>query len=453
MRQANENSIYLYPCFYFLRPIFNWLYPRLRGIKMLKYLIPLFALLLMPIAHADTPQPKPSYTKTMYPALNEAVSSRGLFDDSISVDHERLRGSSKVTLSKNYPIVPYDPNHPNVKKQAQFDIKAKAKTLAGRFGRGLNALALGAAVAELIGEGIDWVLDPENNSVRYNTPDGYMWQSTVFDGNRLYPTQQLAAQGNCNAYSGCIRVKRLHKLDDNNYQVFVQTENIDETPAWTVTRVQVDQEQSIPLGTVAQHVINNETYTGDTNITNNYYYYDAVNDTLVEQVENGEHDEDIKEAVKRLQDDQPDSDTGTSTENKDETDGKTEEETDDKTETATGSKFPDFCTWAKPVCDWLKWTKEQYEEFLKEPKLKDEPIDIQEETGIQWQDKAEKTYVSFNGQCPANVNIPISWGGATTTLHLSYEPFCRFAVLIKPAVILGAWISALMIISGGRTKE
>lgn len=153
-------------------------------------------------------------------------------------------------------------------------------------------------------------------------------------------------------------------------------------------------------------------------------------------------------ATKKANGDESDNDTG----KKDELDGTTETD-DGKKPLGSELKFPDFCTWAKPVCDWLKWTKEQYEEFLKKPELEDEPIDLEDDRKIQWQDKVEKSYVSFNGQCPANVNIPLSWGGSTTTLQLSYEPFCRFATLIKPAFILGAWISALMIISGGRTKE
>lgn len=411
---------------------------------MLKYLIPLLFLLISPIAHAE--KYDRDYRNN---ALGGIISETEKRIEQMAND-ERIRksisgatlsaeakspGTREIEIKKNYPVVPYDPNHPNVQKQksSKFNVSAKAKTLAGRFGRGLNALALGAAVAELIGEGIDWILDPENNSVRYNTPDGYMWQSTVFDGNSLYPTPQLAAQGNCRAYSGCTGVARLHKLSDDSYQVFVRTHNIDQTPAWTVDRVKVDKEQSIPLGTVAQHVINNETYTGDTNITNNYYYYDAVNDTIAEQVENGEHDEDIKEAVKRLTDDKDDTDKA---DDKEEPDGKTETdtETDEKvTKPDGGFKLPEFCEWAKWFCE------------DDTPKKQDGEVDIEESDVPQ-----NSVNINFGGACPAPQSFGFSIAGHPMAFVLSYDPICRIAIAFGGIVKVLSTIVAVYILAGAK---
>ena len=109
-------------------------------------------------------------------------------------------------------------------------------------------------------------------------------------------------------------------------------------------------------------------------------------------------------------------------------------------------ELPAFCSWASKVCDFIDWVKQ-------EP---DQPEDgtLSESTrDYDWQSKANGGYVSFGGSCPAPVQIPIRYMGASTDLTLSYTPICQFATMIKPAVILSAYIAALMIISGGRTKE
>lgn len=73
--------------------------------------------------------------------------------------------------------------------------------------------------------------------------------------------------------------------------------------------------------------------------------------------------------------------------------------------------------------------------------------------GNIFQDKAEAGYVSFESSCPADVLIPVDLMGASQTLTISYTPFCHFASLIRYAVILGAWISGLLIVTGGRSRE
>ncbi len=129
-----------------------------------------------------------------------------------------------------------------------------------------------------------------------------------------------------------------------------------------------------------------------------------------------------------------------------------------KAEAAKPFELPAFCSWATPVCDYMNWVKTEYgtmKEFIKQEAvpLPDENIEIQETMPDGWIDKANAGYVSFDTQCPADVQIPLNYMGASHTLNLSYIPFCSFATLIRPAVILGAWISGLLIISGGRSRE
>ena len=109
-------------------------------------------------------------------------------------------------------------------------------------------------------------------------------------------------------------------------------------------------------------------------------------------------------------------------------------------------ELPAFCSWATKVCDFIDWVKS-------DPRPADDGTLSESTKDYDWQSKANGSYVNFGGSCPAPVQIPISYMGASTDLTISYTPFCQFATMIKPAVILSAYIAGLMIISGGRTKE
>ncbi|MBF2720646.1 hypothetical protein IP510_12265 [Psychrobacter sp. NG254] len=129
-----------------------------------------------------------------------------------------------------------------------------------------------------------------------------------------------------------------------------------------------------------------------------------------------------------------------------------------KAEATKPFELPAFCSWATPVCDYMTWVKQEYSGMkewltLEAVESVDDNVSITETIEDGWQDKVNAGYVSFQSQCPDNVLIPVSLMGASQNLNISYAPFCHFASLINPAVILGAWISGLLIISGGRGRE
>lgn len=135
--------------------------------------------------------------------------------------------------------------------------------------------------------------------------------------------------------------------------------------------------------------------------------------------------------------------------------------TTDPTTGEKSLKLPAFCGFAPVVCDYITWVKGEYGSVMEwvkaEPEtMPDDPIVVADDPsgiGNIFQDKAEAGYVSFESQCPNDVLIPVSLMGASQTLTISYTPFCHFASLIRYAVILGAWISGLLIVTGGRARE
>lgn len=113
----------------------------------------------------------------------------------------------------------------------------------------------------------------------------------------------------------------------------------------------------------------------------------------------------------------------------------------------TKFELPTFCDWATPVCGFIDWLKE-------EPQLPEPTKPKLVEYDDSWLAPAEKSWVNFgSATCPQDIIIPIQFGNNSQNITISYVPFCKFAQMIKPAVILGAYLSALMIIVGGRQRE
>lgn len=111
-------------------------------------------------------------------------------------------------------------------------------------------------------------------------------------------------------------------------------------------------------------------------------------------------------------------------------------------------EVPKFCTWASSVCNFMDWVKQE------PPQIEKTKVGEIKESDIDWRQYAERKWLNFgNAQCPQDVRIPVQWMTVQQDIVISYVPFCKFATMIKPAVILGAYISALMIISVGRQRE
>lgn len=360
---------------------------------------------------------------------------------------------------------------------------------AGKVGkyllRGGAAGALAFAVPQLIGEGVDWVLDPANNRIKYteaadagegdggSAPVGALVANS--DGVEYYSPSSLCAAAAVaapanheNPSVGSIRANVPAEQAALGYQIWDCG-----SPVWngywaTPKRPPADggsapesEEKYLPIDTVAAKVIANA-------VAGHAPSQEAVKDTALEGFAAGDHDAALDAAAE----------PATGTENPPDT------ANPDNTATPSDPAVPFDPSSILAAIGALKavmtgilssmtgffdWWKDQWATFSTgitgffewvraEPdtaSLQPEPVEVSEGTLVDgWQDKANAGYVNMgNTQCPADVLIPISYMGASTNLSLSYVPFCHFASIIRYAVILGAWVAALMIISGGRTRE
>lgn len=344
-------------------------------------------------------------------------------------------GTGEVTIGTNYPIVPYDPNHPNVLKEeekarekekeqkrkerrAKFTVSAKTKTLAGRFARGLNSAAMAYAVIAMIGDGVDWLLDTENHRIVFNKPlDGYLFkghisevESTVFEH---------VAEAECQLYGG--RGDDIYDIEGKigvNPFIYVPCEK-GRAMVW-VNETETD---TLTLEKIAEYVIRHENKKTDTTTNNNTttnnvtnIYHGAVSDTIAEQISKGEHDDAIREALKRLEDDETAEEK--TTDSKDETSSQISE--DEETATFLGGfQFPDFCDWVEFFCD--------------EPPEPDKPKPLDKTTfdELDIPDNRFEQKVDFSGSCPTG-QFSFNANGRFYSKVIPYTHFCNLLAMIRP---------------------
>lgn len=118
-----------------------------------------------------------------------------------------------------------------------------------------------------------------------------------------------------------------------------------------------------------------------------------------------------------------------------------EQKTDEQGNPTGSFSLPEFCAWATPVCDFFKWSKQNDE-------LPDnESPEIVEHITPDLKEDA----ISWGSACPADVSIPISMQGVSSTLVFSWSPWCQLLSIIKPAIVASAYIGAAFIVLGLRT--
>ncbi|QXR09861.1 hypothetical protein EGT68_010115 [Acinetobacter junii] len=157
------------------------------------------------------------------------------------------------------------------------------------------------------------------------------------------------------------------------------------------------------------------------------------------------------------------------------TDGDGEPDTHDPTQPDQGTEFqlPNFCSWAPAVCDFFTVQKADNKEIKKNQREQIEQDKTFFEKVTEWFDWSQadddlpdnespdivehvtpdlkEDAISWGASCPADVSIPISMQGVTSTLVFSWSPWCQLLSIIKPAIVASAYIGAAFIVLGLRT--
>lgn len=337
----------------------------------------------------------------------------------------------------------------NATKTAGGKVLKSAITIAPQAGkvgkyllRGGAAGALALAVPQLIGEGVDWVLDPANNAVKYKSDDTaagggnnshlrQLWQSA--DG-LLYPTRMSAAEANCAkwGYTGAVTISSATNAVKCGGLGAGTVRQID-NPNYDPNAIPSDEYKYLPIDTVAAQVISNAE-AGDPSSQ------EAVKATALEGFAAGEHDAALDAAA-------------------------TEAGTENPPDTENPPKDPDAP--AEPfdpagiisainalkalLAGILSSITGLADIFNSDPP----PEKTQKETDVPVDDLPptkgasdfDVNYINFGGQCPVLPSFNVGIGGASSALTFDMTPLCDMAVKIRPAVIAIAYFIGLGVIA------
>lgn len=104
-------------------------------------------------------------------------------------------------------------------------------------------------------------------------------------------------------------------------------------------------------------------------------------------------------------------------------------------------ELPAFCSWAKPVCDFIDWVKDNPD--LPEP----QQVQIDDNQLTKTAQSFDTDYLRFGGQCPAPISHTIAVGNQYSVFNIDLTPLCQFVLLVRPAILAMAYLLAIGIVS------
>ena len=375
------------------------------------------------------------------------------------------QGASTVyDATKNVVI-----NGKNFVKDSWVKITPTASQVSKVLARGAAGYALSVAVQQLLGS-VDWVLDPANNRIKYYPQGNFEYTSSYagMDSTVRYSTlNQLCVAAFAAAqthYNGATS----YGVKNNGCYIYYGSESAyDYVPYSTVEAER--EEKYLPLDVVASQVISNAE-SGDTNAQV------ATTAAAADVVAEAEKDESKARPIANQA--EANSETkpadAAEAEKANEAQGQSKPNEANPEATDISLEFPVFCNWAPTVCeaaqvvisfpqtltgwwesanqkadDWATSITQAYQDFMRDDDLPndDTKVDITDTPTPELQENA----ISWGAACPADVSIPISMQGVSSTLVFSWSPWCQLLSIIKPAIIASAYIGAAFIVLGLRT--
>jgi hypothetical protein len=221
-----------------------------------------------------------------------------------------------------------------------------------------------------------------------------------------------------------------------------------------------DDKKTIPLDTVAQQVITNAESATDPKkkAAAQAVTLGAAADIVAEAETDSVKARPIAQQLEATSTTKP-ADAAAAAEANTATGTQTQNPTKPET-TDLALEFPAFCGWAPIVCEAAQVVVVTVPETIDAVKewVTPEPETPEPETLPEIPDAAVNisvtNYIQGSAYCPADRHVPLSMGGNTLDLVISYQPLCTVAQQFKPAVILMAFLAGAFIITNtGRRAE
>lgn len=365
----------------------------------------------------------------------------------ISLEHIVNRdGTIQTKVKRSY--LPAVTDGKIIDKTRSYKLALNAKKFGKYLVKGAGYASFAQMAIDLLGSGVDYVLDPKNNSVQisrpnnvvwnvgsktYNTADeacrGFFQQSPSYAANKRY----IDARNIGDRYNNGIWIADCYYeyIDNHSKSFFNVTGRVKSKPD-----VQVMSEEEFAKEVLKAAAQNNDKAKK------------VVIDYAKQEILDGDHDDTINDIVNDINSDtntQPNP-TDNSTDNKDtdnnpananpQTNPKTDQAKPKPKDDGGNFELPPFCQWASHVCKFIDWFKE--DPNLGEPDKIDIPV--QDRNDLAQQD-INKQYYNAVGQCPAPAVVNTNFG----QIKIPYDTLCNFfarhsPILIAIAYLIGGYI-------------
>ena len=346
-------------------------------------------------------------------------------------------GKPELVTKKSY--LPAVTDGKIIDKTRSYKLALNVKKFGKYLGKGVGYASFAQMAIDILGAGVDYVLDPANNTVQKinrrlrcevgppynlsaNTPEELMdliFAHPSFARNNTNP-QRSKFQ-----YDSSLRVIRYGSFSygscrEQKKDVQVMT---DEQFAKEVLKAAATQ--------------------------NNDKAKKVVIDYAKQEIINGDHDDTINDIVNDINSDtntQPNP-TDNPTDNKDtdnnpananpQTNPKTDQAKPKPKDDGGGFELPPFCSWASKVCDFIDWVKEP------PPKPEDnKPIpkaNLNDIDDLQELDRY-KQRINFEGQCPTG-QLSFTVKSVSYSYSIPYTHFCSLLEQLRPWLLAFAYLS------------
>lgn len=336
-------------------------------------------------------------------------------------------GKPELVTKKSY--LPAVTDGKIIDKTRSYKLALNAKKFGKYLGKGVGYASFAQMAIDILGAGVDYLLDPANNTVQkinrqlrceagppYNlsadTPEELMdliFAHPSFARNNTNP-QRSKFQ-----YDSSLRVIRYGSFSYGSCR-----------------------EQKKDVQVMSEEEFAKEVLKAAAATQNNDKAKKVVIDYAKQEILDGDHDDTINDIVNDIN-----SDTDTQpapTDNPTDNNSSANPQTNPKEKTKPkdeggGFELPPFCSWASKVCDFIDWFKDDDlpKNELPPIDIKDLPID---------QSAADKKYYDAKAQCPSPEKIALAFG----TIDFDYTNICNFFTKIAPFIMASAYLTGAFIV-------
>lgn len=374
-----------------------------------------------------------------------------------------IKGASAViSATKNVVI-----NGKDFIKTGSATITPTAAQVAKTFGKTAGALALTVAIEQMLGA-VDWVLDPQNNSITY-TPNkdpnlpflAYVYSYNLDDSNS---GRYATAEESCNVKEFLYQYPHFAYWI-NQTGVRVEGNRCNVAPGLLDFRVYLpeakpnpaynpdapnNEPKSLPLSNIATRVIDNAK-TGEPKAQ--AAILQAATDILAEAETDNTKARPITNQLEQSAETKPADAVDALKQNA----GTAKTTNPDGTTAETEFEMPVACTWMPLVCQAasvvITKPQEWADAVVDWVAEKDVPAKSTQDINLPDTPTTPKTVnVNWGSQCPEPTTTTITFMGQSKDLQIiRYDFICEWAWVVKASVVALASIGAVFIIAGRKT--